>query len=154
MQSLADELARIPWSTLDVASGKAGHVPKALLGLLSPDETVRNTSYWQLDNEVVCQSDLYEASYFVVPFLLKMLHEPVRYGRDRIYDLLFEIANGSAPPTVECRTHEGEQVPLKVASFREVEKGMDVFKRDAVADSDPRIRKKAEELIEALEEAD
>ena len=149
MEQIVNELAKIPWNTLDIASGKGGHVPQALLGLISPDEAVRNRSYWQLDNEVVCQSDLYEAAYFVVPFLLTMLNERVQHGRDRIYDLLYEIANGAAPSSVLVRTLQGDEIPLKDACAQEINKGLDIFRRDA-ADSDPRISKKATELLELL----
>jgi hypothetical protein len=150
MKRIVDELAKIPWNTLDVASGKGGHVPQAFLGLISPDETVRNESYWQLDNEVVCQSDLYGAAYYVVPFLLDMLRERVPHGRDRIYDLLYEIANGDAPQTVRIRTHDGDEIPLKNACAREINKGVDIFRRD-VADPDPRISAKSKELLDLLQ---
>jgi hypothetical protein len=152
MQQIADQLAKIPWDTLDVASGKGSHVPKALMALISPDEKVRNEGYWQLDNEVVCQSDLYETAYYVVPFLLGWLRERVPSGRDRIYDLLYEIANGEAPQDVRVRTNNGDEVSLKSASAQEVNKGLDIFRRDA-ADPDPRISKKSKELLNFLEDS-
>lgn len=82
------DLFKIAWHEKAVASGKADNVPNALAGLLSPDETVRNRSYWQLDNEVVCQSDLYEAAHFAIPYLIHSLSARVPYGRDRICELL------------------------------------------------------------------
>lgn len=144
-----EDLSAIPWSQKSIASGNAAHVPEALAGLLSPDATVRNRSYWQLDNEVVLQSDLYEAAYFVIPFLIRFLSEKVPHGRDRIYDLLYEIAHGDAPSTVTCRISDGEVVPLKQACAAELKKGLQVLLRDT-SDADPLIRQKAKELIQLL----
>jgi hypothetical protein len=147
--STLSELSAIPWTEKSVASGNAANVPQALAGLLSPDETVRDRSYWQLDNEVVLQSDLYEAACLVVPFLIRFLSERVPHGRDRIYDLLYEIANGDAPSTVACCTTEGEELPLKEACTRELKKGLTVFLRDT-SDENPLIREKAKDLLELL----
>jgi hypothetical protein len=144
-----DNLSRIAWGEKAVASGKADKVPQALAGLLSPDEQVRNRSYWQLDNEVVLQSDLYEAAYFVIPFLVSFLRDHVPYGRDRVYDLLYEITNGEAPPTVMCRTTEGDGIPLKAACTREVKKGLAVYIRDT-KDADPLVKQKAKQLVDVV----
>src|SRR5437868_596771 len=119
-----EDLCSIPWSEKSVASGRADSVPQALMGLVSPDASLRDRSYWQLDNEIVLQSDLYEAAYFVIPFLIQFLRAKVPHGRDRIYDLLHEIAHGDAPASVMCRTKEGNEVPLKEACSREVAKGL------------------------------
>jgi hypothetical protein len=145
----AEDIHAIPWSQKSVASGKADHVPEALAGLVSPDERLRERSYWQLDNEIVLQSDLYDAAYFVVPFLIQYLLERVLQGRDRIYDLLIEIARGFAPPTSLCLTKEGDSVPLQDACARELLKGFRVFVRDT-ADQDARIVDKARDLVQLL----
>lgn len=146
-----EELTRIAWKEKTVASGKAEGVPEALLGLLSWDESVRHRAYSQLDNEVVLQSDLYEAAYFVVPFLITMLRENAKFGRDRVYDLLYEIANGYAPPDVVCLTNEGDEISLKDACLREVNKGRDVFVRD-ITGHNSQISEKAKELVELLDD--
>jgi hypothetical protein len=145
----AEHLHAIPWSQKSVASGKADHVPDALAGLVSPDERLRERAYWQLDNEVVLQSDLYEAAYYVIPFLIQYLVERVPHGRDRIYDLLIEIGHGFAPPTSLCLTKEGDSVPLQDACGRELLKGFRVFLRDA-AEQEPRISATARELVQLL----
>jgi hypothetical protein len=143
------KLSEIAWTEKAVASGKASHVPQALTGLISHDEKIRNRSYWQLDNEVVLQSDLFEAAYFVIPFLIQYLDERVSYGRDRIYDLLLEIANGYAPANVRCLTSERDEVSLMAACTRELKKGLPTFDRDA-ADTDHVLGDKAKELIDLL----
>lgn len=143
------KLEEIAWSGLSIASGCADNIPQALHGLVSPDENVRKRSYWQLDNRVVLQADLYEAAYFVVPFLIQLLDEKVAHGRDLIYDLVFEIANGYAPESVRCRTIEGDELSLKAACEREVRKGLPVFRRD-LSDDDPRVKATSHDLLDLL----
>ncbi len=145
----AENLRTVPWDQKSVASGKADHVPQALLGLVSPDNSLRERSYWQLDNEVVLQSDLYDAAYSVIPFLIQYLWDRVPHGRDRIYDLLIEIGGGFAPSTIMCQTREGDSIPLQDACAREIRKGFRVFLRDT-GDQDVRIAAKAKELMELL----
>lgn len=149
MYNIEEHLARMAWNDKTVASGKADSVPEALRGLTSPDERIRQKSYWQLDNEVVLQSDLYEAAYFIIPILIGMLQDRVSYGRDLIYDLLYEIANGYAPADIVCRTVDGQILPLMDACNRELKRGMDVFLRDS-ADGDPTVRDKSRELLSLL----
>ncbi len=141
-------ISSVPWNDIKVASGSAERVPEALMGLLSPDEETRDRSYWRLDNEVVLQSDLYEAAYYIIPILVRMLGDKVA-GRARIYDLLYEIGNGYAPPTTLCRTHEGYLMPLRFACYLELAKGSSVFVRDTT-DRDHSIAIKATELLGLL----
>ncbi len=151
MNPIIDQFANISWDKLEIASGKGGlHIYRALQGLLSSDSVVREKSYWHLDNEVVCQSDLYETAYFVVPFLLSVLRERVQYGRDRVYDLLYEIGNSYAPPTILVRTLTGDEISLKDACAQEIGKGLDIFVRD-MNDPELKIRNKAKELLELIE---
>jgi hypothetical protein len=134
------------------AHGTAVHLPAALEGLLSPDPTTREKSYWSLDNNVVLQADLHEAAYFVIPFLLEALRIRVPFGRDRIYDLLFEIGNGYAPDDVTCTTLDGNIVPLRLACHSAVRSGREIFQRD-LEDTDPIIRSRAAELLESFQGA-
>lgn len=75
--SLAEiELSRYDWSALRCACGSATGVPQALRGLLAAatwDE--RQKHYWQLDNNVVVQGNLYEAAVPVVGVLCAALAE-------------------------------------------------------------------------------
>ena len=141
----------IHWDDLNVASGKASRVPEALLGLISAADETRNQSYWRLDNEIVLQSDLYEAAYFVVPILIQMLREKPAHGREEIYDLLYELANGYAPETIVCHRSDGHIVPLKQGCREEIKKGMSIFKSDMLLQSS-RLSVKAKELVELLVE--
>ena len=148
---LDESISCVPWNDIKVASGTAEQVPDALIGLLSPDEETQNRSYWRLDNEVVLQSDLYEAAYYVIPILVQMLADKVPHGRERIYDLLYEIANGYAPATSSCRTRDGKLVTLREACAEEPNDGLNIFRQDA-DDADPRITAKARELVALLGE--
>lgn len=73
--SLAEvELSRHDWSALRCADGAATGVPQALRGLIAAtswDE--RQKYYWQLDNHVVVQGNLYEAAVPVVSVLCAAL---------------------------------------------------------------------------------
>ena len=144
------DLAKVAWNEKDIASGKAEHVLEAIMGLISSDDNIRNRSYWQLDNEVVLQGDLYEAAYHVIPFLVQMLDIRPDHGRDRIYDLLYEIANGFAPPTARCHTDEGEDIPLMDGVYRQLNIARGIFLRDA-SDADSEISTRAKELTELIE---
>jgi hypothetical protein len=148
---LDDCISSVNWKEIKVASGSAEHVSEALIGLLSPDEETQNRSYWRLDNELVLQSDLYEAAYYATPILIQMLADSVPHGRERIYDLLYEIANGYAPMTTLCRTRDGRLVPLREACAKELASGVGVFNRDT-NDEDPCIGAKARELVELIGE--
>jgi hypothetical protein len=78
-----------------------------------------------------------------------MLASKIEFGRDRIYDLLFEIANGFAPLTMICHTSDEGNMPLKDACVREVKRGIDIFLAD-MNSPNPQVQKKAKELFELL----
>jgi len=140
---------KINWNDIKTNIGMATGVPAALEGLTSDDPQMRHCSYWQLDNVVVLQSDLSEAACVVVPYLVEMLEHGPAYGRDKIYDLLYEIANGYAPDDYLWRTPEGEGIPLRIACLEQVKKGTKVFERD-LTDQDDQVKSKASELLELL----
>lgn len=98
----------IDWRSLKTAHGDARHVPQALADITSSDPEICRNGEWGLDNVVVLQSDLYESAYMVVPFLIEYLRDRVSYGRENIYDVVYEIGNGYAPHDVKCVTTDGE----------------------------------------------
>jgi hypothetical protein len=145
-----EKLESVMWEQYATAHGDARHIPEAIRSLVSEDESVRNAAYWQIDNHVVLQSDLYEAAPYVVPFLLEILAGRFRSGRDRLYDLLWEIANGKAPVEVQSDiAGSNHPMALEKACRMEVLKGMETYLKDA-ADPDPLVRKKATDLISSL----
>lgn len=63
----------IPWSRLRQMTGTCEAIPGALRDLCSDDPARRKAAYWQIENHVVVQRDLYEAAPFVVLGLLACL---------------------------------------------------------------------------------
>lgn len=143
-------LNNINWSKLKQAHGNAGHIPDALRGLTSPEKKIREKSYWKIDNYVVLQSDLYEAAYYVIPFLIEILESGMKNGRSLVYDLLFEIGNGNASETSKCK-YKGEFIPLEKACRRSVAEKIPLYLKDA-EESDISIVKKALELLSSFTE--
>ncbi|KZN57909.1 hypothetical protein [Pseudoalteromonas luteoviolacea] len=92
----------INWDELQLADGKATHVPGALSDLVSGDSKKEEDAYWKLENHVVLQGDLYESAFYILPFLFEIIRSDVSHGRKRVYDLLFEIANGYEAQEVSC----------------------------------------------------
>jgi hypothetical protein len=94
INSLERSLSKVPWSAIGAQLGFCTHVPAALLGLTSANQAKREESYWQIDNYVVVQGSLFEGGFYVVPFLVEMIRSGLE-EKTEVYDLLFEIANGS-----------------------------------------------------------
>jgi hypothetical protein len=110
---MLDSLSGIPWSKLRCQTGFAGHVPDAVLGLMSDDLDVIETSYWQLENRVVAQGALYEAAGYLPPVLFEAFDKaPLKWS---ILELLFQIGNGDAfdDPELEDRCHNSVISGLK-----------------------------------------
>lgn len=147
-----DGLEAVPWHLLRTADGHAGHVPQALRNLVGADARRRDAAYWQLDNHVVRQGDLYPAAEHVVPFLLRIIAVGRLEGRTRVYDLLFEIGNGGAPPDWLTQPLDGSPPsPLAQACRAHVLAGEHLYLVDA-AGATPEVRAKAMELLGSLTE--
>lgn len=90
------ELARIDWPTVGEASGSAAAVPaavRALLAAATPADV--GEPYWELENHVVLQGQLFEAAALVVPALMaSLVDERPRHVRISVLDLLFQIVSG------------------------------------------------------------
>jgi hypothetical protein len=98
-----DELKRIEWSKLRTANGFAEEVPSSLSGLLaSTDMESALEAYWRLDNEIVVQRTLYEVAEFVVPILLSKVQSASDLAKERILDLLVQLAAGTTSRSEEA----------------------------------------------------
>lgn len=84
----------INWNKVRTGVGYASHVPEQIGNLFSPDTLVREKAYWKLDNYVVVQSDLYEAAFYIIEPIVKLLREPYKYDRLFALRILIEIAIG------------------------------------------------------------
>lgn len=143
------DVDKINWANLKQAHGSSEYVPIALKGLISNDEKEQEASYWKLDNHVVLQGDLYQASFYVIPFLLEILAKNIRNGRSYVYDLLFEIANGVAPEKVPC-DYDGMTLTLTKGCKRAVAGGLDLYLEE-ILDDNSNSRENALDLIVSLE---
>ncbi|SMF41371.1 hypothetical protein [Pseudobacteriovorax antillogorgiicola] len=143
-------IEKIDWSNLKTASGTASEVPRAIRDLTSVDSKTRERAYWQLDNHVVLQSDLYESAYFVVPFLIEILDSKIIDGREYVYDLLFEIANGYAPEDEIC-VYDGCKIYIKQGTRDRVVAGIETYMKE-ILDTSSNCRSKALELVVSLKE--
>jgi len=148
---MLDDLDKLNWSALKTAHGDASHIPGAIRGLIAEDKQTREMSYWKLENYVVLQSDLYEAAFYVVPFLLEILSSDIKEGRERVYDLIFEIGNGYAPKRYKIKNLDGELTSLAEACRASVIKGMEVYINE-VQDKTSQAREKALDVLFSLEE--
>lgn len=91
-------LGVVDWGAIRSATpAGSGQVPDAVRALVSAkSETEATTAYWRLDNEVVVQGQLFEASLPMVPVLLAALAGPLAPpARVRVADLLLEITCGA-----------------------------------------------------------
>jgi hypothetical protein len=81
---------KLPWE--EFHGGQ--YVKSALRLLIDQNPKIRKESYFLLDNVLVVQGSLFEASLYIIPFLIALLETDVKYGRDDIFNLLDQIANG------------------------------------------------------------
>jgi hypothetical protein len=84
----------IHWHDLRHAYGPADDVPNLLRLLLSDDENVRDDAWHELYSTVWHQNDIYEATAYVVPFLLRMLSYDGPPGKASVLGFLTTVAEG------------------------------------------------------------
>lgn len=137
----------INWAALHHASGTCEHVPEALRSLTSEVEGAREAAYWKLDNYVVLQGDLSESAPYVVRALLEIL-PGAKAGKDLIYNLLVELANGDAPGDHQV-IFDGEQRTFKQATVKALLEGVSTYRKDLMNDSSI-VRRRVCELLLAL----
>ncbi|WP_425397402.1 hypothetical protein [Aeoliella sp.] len=89
-------LESVPWEEYSHAYGKATDVARDILGLVSTDNGVRESSLWQLFGSIYHQGSIYTATAVAVPFLLQIAGDARVPDRANVGDLLLDIANSSA----------------------------------------------------------
>lgn len=143
-------LHQIDWKSLKVAEySSAEHIPDAIQGFISTDPEIRRRSYGDLDNVVVRQSDLYEAAWYVVPFLLEIIADPSTIEvRKEAYSLLYEIGSGYALPAEQIHLPDGSSECLTDACRKAVIEGLAFYLAEIANPSSPLpVRREAVELI-------
>lgn len=86
------ELSRHDWASLPASGGNADGVPTAVRGLLAAvDGEEARKFYWQLDNRVVVQGQLFESAVHLVPVLCAALTQELHpAARHWVLELLFQ----------------------------------------------------------------
>lgn len=87
-------LNTVHWKELSHAHGEASDVPALLRGAISPDEYDREFSLSLLHETIWHQGTIYEATRYVVPFLINLLDIPEIPEKLSIVLLLWAIAKG------------------------------------------------------------
>ncbi len=138
------------WKEIKTAHGTAAHIPTALWGLTSSDPGTREKAYWNIDNVVVLQGDLYEAAYYIIEPLIYMLESDTTPDKRLVTEILIEIALGWAPDdhtiTINKAPHPLEtSCKTLLQSYRE-----DLIR--LVQKENPPTQDKIKELIEYISE--
>ncbi|TFH37850.1 MAG: HEAT repeat domain-containing protein [Anaerolineales bacterium] len=96
MDDVLNGLDSIRWSDLRHAYGTAEDVPMQLRKMISEDHDERSGALHQLLESVWHQGTIYEASSYVVPFLVQLLNSPVTPDRSIVALLFSAIADGKS----------------------------------------------------------
>jgi len=124
------KLKEIEWSYLRTAQGKkADFIPDLLLQLLSFNLEEIEESSSKLYNNIANQGTIYEASFYVIPFLNMVIKFGTDTSKIHAYDLLFEIVNGF-PLYDDTVIFDNEELDLKEANYRLTFKSIDDYIND------------------------
>ena len=151
LEKVLDDLDSVPWVDLVQAHGSAEDVPAAIRGLAAAEPGEVERYYWRLDNVVVLQGSVYEAAFYVIPYLLAIIDSGLpSENRAAAYDLLVEIARGtSADPDSTVMTGSGQAKPLLDASVERIRAGRRRSEED-LKHGDPLVRRKALDLLTSV----
>lgn len=114
---MLEGLDKINWSQLHHAFGNASNVPSWIRALLSDNKQTRESAIYELSENLQHQGTVYEASFYVVPFLLELLKSPVTPDKAEIAMLLADMGNNSGGTHYEFSGTDDKVVE------RNVEKG-------------------------------
>jgi hypothetical protein len=105
-----DGLNAIPWYDLKHAYGSAEEVPMWLRQLTSSDESIRKQAMNHLAGSICHQGWICPATAYAVPYLLELLQEPTVQIKEKILELLADIAIAD-PQLHEERWRKNPKVP-------------------------------------------
>jgi hypothetical protein len=145
---LAGLLGGVDWSAVRSIMGGSDFVPGSLDRLLSAtSQDAATTAYWELDNRVVVQGQLFPAAQWVIGPLLSALQAGLPLpARQRVVDLLVEIALG-APDESELALGNDKLDDACRREFRQGTWGL----YGLLEDEDPTVRIGAVEILDAVE---
>lgn len=137
------------WRSLRTVIGPADFVPRAIDRLLTATtDAEARSAYWELDNRVVVQGQLFEAAEAVTQELVTRICSggASMPGLSRALDLLVELAYGEADASEVAVGNVG----LGARCRDEIRKGMQCLQ--ATADiGDDRARAAMRDLVDRLE---
>jgi hypothetical protein len=93
---MLERLDAIDWSRLNTCYGHSEEIPVALRNLLSDDAALRRVAFGTLHTELTHQGSIYEASVYVVPFLLDLLALPDMPDKLSLVELLANLGSKNA----------------------------------------------------------
>jgi|GEM_PF-3949369 len=112
---MLNNLDKINWNKLTHAYGHADDVPFDIKGLLSDDEDIYEKSLWHLYGNVYHQGSVYQATGYIMPFLLEILFNKVSKPAE-IMILINHIIKGYT---------DNKEYLDKI--FQEFENGLDIY---------------------------
>jgi len=112
---MIEGLYQVDWQNLTHAEGEAANIPALLLGLTSTEPDDRQVSLENLTALVFNQGVVYEATAFVVPFILQLIQNPLVEGKEHLLVFLAQLASGNArfdvlPDTGAAPAGEADQL--------------------------------------------
>lgn len=159
INNIQEIIKRIEWANLKREGGTCEYIPETITGLVNNDQKYREKIYWQYDNNVVVQRYLYDGAFYLIPFLIEMLRAEDVIEKKEIYDLLYEIGNGSSEfyKMVTYKTESflfeyyipygnGVSLPLEIACRNSVLKGWNIYANE-ILNEKSLFRKNALELM-------
>jgi hypothetical protein len=140
-------MENIDWNKIRTAHGTAEHIPYSLEKLKSKIFDERKDGYWELDNYVVLQSDLYEAAYYIIEPLIEMLNETIE--KDFILKLLIEISMGYAPEEIKINGIENNLQDACDKLLKSKITELEIIREKTI---DKKYKNKIEELVNIIKE--
>ena len=111
-----DGLDSIDWTSLAHAYGSAHDVPHMIRAMASDDPEARQQAFYEAYSNICHQGTVYSATAPAVPFLIEVAAAADRPDRDRVLELLFQVAHGHSYPAHRHPGGAGEHVE-QPASF-------------------------------------
>ncbi len=155
----------IDWHSLRHAYGPADDLPHLMRLLLSHDKDVRDEAWQELWSSICHQGDVYEATSYAVPFLIRLLATDAIEDKVESLWLLQGIATGQ-PWLSEEHTWMKQVLGEQGRDFEAETESAQIYVRNAhealragldtyltcLDDQDPDIRKAASDLLRVLPE--
>jgi hypothetical protein len=146
-----DELQFDPdWSKLRSMLSDSSFVPTAILGMCNaPTEAEATTAYWKLDNHVVVQGQLFQASEYVAAELVVRIctGQVTSFGMGFVIDLLVEIVYGESDESEIALGNDalGDRCRANVLSH------VDCFYKLSAGHASDRVRAGALDILDFVE---